>query len=62
MSLVPMIKGIQVVYTSSSGKRPENAITEMYGKSADINCGFGGDYVWLVPIWTTIMVLYIFIF
>ncbi|XP_037032110.1 uncharacterized protein LOC119071331 [Bradysia coprophila] len=52
---VPVIKGIQVVYTSSSSKKPPNAIAEMYGMSADINSGFGGDYVWLVPIWTTNM-------
>ncbi|KAG4070498.1 hypothetical protein HA402_005730 [Bradysia odoriphaga] len=52
---VPVIKGIQVVYTSSSSKKPPNAIEEMYGMSADINSGFGGDYVWLVPIWTTYM-------
>lgn len=57
MSNTPVIKGIQVVYTSSSSKKPPNAIAEMYGKSSDINSGFGGDYVYLVPIWTNDMVL-----
>lgn len=54
-----MIKGIKVVYTYQNGDKPENYITEMYGKSADINSGFGGNYVWLVPIWTTEMVRFI---
>lgn len=55
-----MIKGIQVVYTHSSRKKPEDAIAEMYGKSGDINDGFGGIYVWLVPVWTTKMVVYFY--
>ncbi|KAK0666762.1 hypothetical protein QBC41DRAFT_305001 [Cercophora samala] len=29
--------------------KPAGAIEEINGKSADINNGFGGDYVWLVP-------------
>lgn len=50
---IPLIKDIQVVYTQQSIDRPQNLITETSGGSPDINNGFGGKYVWLVPIWTS---------
>lgn len=49
---IPMIKEIRVEYTSQSVDRPNNLITETSGGSPDINKGFGGEYVWLVPVWT----------
>lgn len=50
---IPLIKDIQVVYTDQSVERPQNLITESTGGSPDINKGFGGKYVWLVPVWTS---------
>lgn len=49
---VPLIKGIKVKYTDQSITRPENIITETNGGDPDINRGFGGYYVWLIPEWT----------
>lgn len=50
---VPMIKEIQVMYTDQSIDRPQNVITDTFGGSPDVNKGFKGKYVWLVPIWTS---------
>lgn len=30
---------------------PDGAVTEVIGKSNDINSGFGGSFVFLVPVW-----------
>lgn len=49
----PMLQDIRVVYTSQSIDRPENVITDTFGGSPDINSKHSGDYVWLVPVWTT---------
>ncbi|KHO01883.1 Heat-labile enterotoxin IIB, A chain [Metarhizium album ARSEF 1941] len=43
-----MIKGLRVAY----GDRPRDAVREIADKSDDINHGFGGEYVWLVPEYT----------
>jgi len=40
---------IKVVYQSVM---PKNAISELDGKPADVNYGFGGVPVWLVPVYT----------
>lgn len=50
---VPLIKDIRVVYTSQSIDRPADLITETSAGSPDINEGFGGQFVWLVPVWTS---------
>lgn len=50
---LPMLQDVRVVYTSQSIDRPENVITDTFGGSPDINNGHEGDYVWLVPVWTT---------
>ncbi|KAI1262239.1 hypothetical protein F5Y18DRAFT_399055 [Xylariaceae sp. FL1019] len=34
---------------SYDDERPYNALTEISGQSADINKGYGGSYVWLIP-------------
>lgn len=53
---VPMIKDIVVVYTDQSIDRPVTVITDWFGGSPDINAGHKGQYVWLVPIWTSKLV------
>jgi hypothetical protein len=47
------LKEIDVVYTEDAVSKPENSLQEIDGGNADINAGFGGKFVWLVPIWTT---------
>lgn len=47
------IKDFKVVYGDTKGSAPDNRLREMNGKSDDINCGFDGDYVWLVPEYTS---------
>jgi len=49
---VAMLKDIQVVYTSQSIDMPDEVITDTDGGSPDINKGYKGKYVWLVPVWT----------
>lgn len=49
---VPLLKDIKVVYTEHNIDMPTDTITDTLGGSADINKGFGGKYVWLVPVWT----------
>ncbi|CAL8128941.1 unnamed protein product [Orchesella dallaii] len=53
LKLVPFLHYIDVVYTSDSVGRPSNIIREVNGKNPDINGGYRGSYVWLIPIWTT---------
>jgi len=50
--LLPVLKDIEVVYTKDSVSRPDDLIQEARGLNADINSGYGGDFVWLKPIWT----------
>lgn len=50
------LKDIDIVFTKQSVERPKNLIIESSGGNSDINGGFGGDYSWLVPVWTTSMV------
>jgi len=47
------LKGFHVVYTQDKVSKPEESVQEVHGLNADINEGFGGDFVWLLPIWTT---------
>uniref|UniRef100_T1IMR4 Uncharacterized protein n=1 Tax=Strigamia maritima TaxID=126957 RepID=T1IMR4_STRMM len=47
------LKTIDVVYTGDAVSKPSNSLVEVDGLNTDINGGFGGDYVWLVPVWTT---------
>ncbi|XP_035701757.1 uncharacterized protein LOC118433684 [Folsomia candida] len=44
---------IDIIYGNESSQIPPNNIAEVTGKTADINAGFGGDYVWLVPEWSS---------
>lgn len=54
----PLIKDIRVMYTSQSIDMPENVITDTFGGSPDVNKGFGGKYVFLVPVYTSNKVSY----
>ncbi|KAI0260944.1 hypothetical protein BC834DRAFT_898167 [Gloeopeniophorella convolvens] len=45
--------GLNVVYTRSASSGPKERVRELYGRSDDINKGSGGEYVWLVPVWST---------
>ncbi|XP_021950037.1 uncharacterized protein LOC110847405 [Folsomia candida] len=47
------LSGIEVVYTKDNSSKPDSIISEVNGKNADLNAGFGGDYIWLVPKWTS---------
>jgi len=47
------LKDIRVVHSSSASQRPRDLIEDNLMKKHDINSGFGGKYVWLVPVWTT---------
>uniref|UniRef100_T1IT88 Uncharacterized protein n=1 Tax=Strigamia maritima TaxID=126957 RepID=T1IT88_STRMM len=49
------LKNIKVVYTGEgdAASKPSNSLVEVDGWNADINGGFDGDHVWLVPVWTT---------
>lgn len=46
---------IDVVYTKDAISRPDNVITPDNGTNPNINAGVDGSYVWLVPIWTTMI-------
>ncbi|KAK7032628.1 hypothetical protein VNI00_012892 [Paramarasmius palmivorus] len=46
------IYDFQVVYAEEASKEPSNAITDINGGCDDINHGFGGKYVFLVPMCT----------
>jgi len=48
----PLLKDIKVVYTDSAFQRPYDLIDDAIHGKPDINIGFGGNYVWLVPVWT----------
>ncbi|OXA54418.1 Beta-D-xylosidase 3 [Folsomia candida] len=47
------LSGIDIIYGNESSQIPPDNIAEVTGKTADINAGFGGDYVWLVPEWSS---------
>ncbi|KAI0265965.1 hypothetical protein BC834DRAFT_824277 [Gloeopeniophorella convolvens] len=42
-----------VVYTDNLSSEPADRVRELYGAPEDINKGFKGKYVWLVPVWGT---------
>jgi len=47
-----LLRDIDVVYTDSSSQRPRDLIEDAIYGEHDINRGFGGKFVWLVPSWT----------
>lgn len=47
------IEKLEVVYGNLPSQLPQNVVEELSNQSPDINKGYGGDYVWLVPVWTT---------
>ncbi|KAH7098458.1 hypothetical protein BKA62DRAFT_660766, partial [Auriculariales sp. MPI-PUGE-AT-0066] len=47
------IGGITVVYGDNINQKPSNAISEINSNDPDINKGFKGKFVWLVPEWTS---------
>ncbi|EKM50344.1 uncharacterized protein PHACADRAFT_264971, partial [Phanerochaete carnosa HHB-10118-sp] len=46
------VVGLQVVYGNVAAERPDMRVVEVNGGNDDINAGFGGDYVWLKPVYT----------
>ncbi|OTA65850.1 hypothetical protein K449DRAFT_403327 [Hypoxylon sp. EC38] len=49
---VVYIKETDVIYGTSSSEAPETRVHEWFDQGDDINEGFGGSYVWLVPVYT----------
>ncbi|PCH36119.1 hypothetical protein WOLCODRAFT_108250 [Wolfiporia cocos MD-104 SS10] len=43
---------LQVVYTDTAADEPSDRVMEFHGSNTDINAGFGGKYVSLVPKYT----------
>ncbi|KAF8535215.1 hypothetical protein BDD12DRAFT_753239 [Trichophaea hybrida] len=54
MQPVEFVSGIKVVYGDSEFEKPYDCLKDLHGGSSDINAGFGGKYVWLVPEWTKV--------
>lgn len=48
---IPLLSNIKVVYTDQNVDMPNDALTETSGGSPDVNKGYSGKYVWLVPEW-----------
>ncbi|KAA8651011.1 hypothetical protein EYZ11_010971 [Aspergillus tanneri] len=46
------LKDIKVQYGDNEFSEPQDAIKLVGNAKADVNKGFGGKYVWLVPVWT----------
>ena len=40
---------LQIVHNDTIGEQPDGAITEIYRQRNDVNAGFGGKHVWIVP-------------
>ncbi|KAA8907998.1 hypothetical protein FN846DRAFT_946297 [Sphaerosporella brunnea] len=53
MKEIEFVSGITVVYGNSQFEKPDDSVKEIHGGNADINAGYGGSYVYLVPTWTT---------
>ncbi|KAK7032625.1 hypothetical protein VNI00_012888 [Paramarasmius palmivorus] len=49
---MPYINDFDVYYTNQEAQQPPNAIPEFNGASNDINKGFGGEFVYLIPSYT----------
>jgi len=47
------LKDIRVVYTEDKMSKPADSIQGTSGLNTDINSGFGGEFVWFVPVWTS---------
>ncbi|KAK1147353.1 hypothetical protein N8T08_001433 [Aspergillus melleus] len=43
---------IDVVYGSDKSNEPSNSIQVVDANNGDINAGYGGEFVWLVPKWS----------
>jgi len=54
----PLLKNINVVYSDLASHRPSDLLDDAIHGNPDVNSGFGGKYVWLVPVWTTSKVLW----
>ncbi|RDW65891.1 uncharacterized protein DSM5745_09630 [Aspergillus mulundensis] len=46
---MPYLQSIDVRYGEDPSSEPSAGIKTVDGSSADINAGFGGDFVWLIP-------------
>ncbi|KAI9799461.1 MAG: hypothetical protein M1833_003983 [Piccolia ochrophora] len=46
------LTGFRTVYGDRENERPSDVIGALNGASTDMNKGFGGKYVWLVPTWS----------
>ncbi|KAG5352798.1 hypothetical protein C0989_000460 [Termitomyces sp. Mn162] len=57
MMMKPMmfVKGLKVVYSDSHLDAPTDRIRDVFGGSDEINYMYGGKYVWLVPMMTTMV-------
>ncbi|KZW01229.1 hypothetical protein EXIGLDRAFT_745215 [Exidia glandulosa HHB12029] len=47
------ISGIQVVYGTKADQEPPGALQEVTGMHNDMNYQFGGDFVWLKPVYSS---------
>jgi hypothetical protein len=52
MRPVQFLNGIRVVYGTKPSDVPPDRVREVGGLSNDINCGYHGDYMWLIPEYT----------
>jgi len=46
------LKDVRVVYRKEKISKPADSVQRINGLNADINSGFEGEFVWLVPVWT----------
>lgn len=46
------LKDIHVTYAKDAVSKPYDSLVEQHGRSTDVNAGFGGEFVYLVPVWT----------
>ena len=46
------MSALQVKYGNEQSQAPGNRVPELNHQSDDINHGYGGKYVWLVPVYT----------
>jgi len=53
MKRLEFVSNIKVVYGNSEFEKPDDCLKDVQGGSSDINAGYGGNYVWLVPEWST---------
>ncbi|CCM06247.1 uncharacterized protein FIBRA_08496 [Fibroporia radiculosa] len=51
---MPWFSNIEVHYGTEQSQAPPGRLLEIKGGNDDINAGFGGKYVWLVPVKTNV--------